>query len=280
MKTTIGQRPVLKACTTTWNVLKKKEVLSNRHQTGWPWKTTAVDDRNSQWHHKQSPQGRGEGISINRLKKHQYRGYTTRCKPLIGSNATSMEQLFQFKLILCAWSYYSFIVQYYVWFCQCFGYSSSETVCALWYSWLKQIPWISRSNNSPAVGKLGEYWLTYDFCSVWNIFDANNSQYVTDTAVIGKTITLDNCLCVYAGPLNLNHLKVVPVYTFILFIFLNVLTLFNSNLPMCQWKKYLGDKNNSCIVPIYKEHIKHKPVPGSIQMYCIYSTLHYYWHPW
>ena len=68
---------------TTWNVLKKKEtagVLSYRHRTGQP-KKTAVDVRNivravkknpqniNQWHYKQSPQGRGEGISIIRLKK-------------------------------------------------------------------------------------------------------------------------------------------------------------------------------------------------------------------
>ena len=37
------------ACTTTWNVLKKKEtpgILSNRPRTDRPRKTTAVDDRN------------------------------------------------------------------------------------------------------------------------------------------------------------------------------------------------------------------------------------------
>lgn len=37
------------AISTIWNVLRKKEatgVLSNRHRTGRPRKTTAVDDRN------------------------------------------------------------------------------------------------------------------------------------------------------------------------------------------------------------------------------------------
>ena len=73
------------ACTTTWNVLKKKEntgILSNRHLTGQP-KKTAVDDRNivravmktsktsvrDIKNNLHSPQDRGEGISINYLKK-------------------------------------------------------------------------------------------------------------------------------------------------------------------------------------------------------------------
>ena len=62
------------ACTTPWNILKIKEtagVLSNRHWTGRPKKTTAVDDRNivravkkssktsCLWHDKQSPPGQG-----------------------------------------------------------------------------------------------------------------------------------------------------------------------------------------------------------------------------
>ena len=37
------------ACTTTWNLLKKKEtagILSNRHRPGRPRKTTEVDNRN------------------------------------------------------------------------------------------------------------------------------------------------------------------------------------------------------------------------------------------
>ena len=35
------------ACTTTWNVVKKKAaIVSNSHQTGRPKKATAVDDRN------------------------------------------------------------------------------------------------------------------------------------------------------------------------------------------------------------------------------------------
>ena len=94
------------ACTTTWNVLKKKEnrlvYWATDIETGRPRITTAVDDRNncenceekpqniSQWHHKQSPQGR-EWRYLNQpfeedLESSKYRGYTTTwCKPLISS---------------------------------------------------------------------------------------------------------------------------------------------------------------------------------------------------
>ena len=88
------------ACTTTWNVLKKKEtagILSNRHQTGWPRKTTAVDDR-ALWRKTPKHQSvTSQTISTRqgwrylnqpvqrRLREQQYRGYTTRCKPLISS---------------------------------------------------------------------------------------------------------------------------------------------------------------------------------------------------
>ena len=91
------------ACTTTWNVLKKKEtagVLSNRHRTGRPRKTTAVDDRNIVRAVKKNPKTSVSDITNNlhrtgvkvsqstvqrRLREQQYRGYTTRCKPLISS---------------------------------------------------------------------------------------------------------------------------------------------------------------------------------------------------
>ena len=46
------------ACTTTWKVLIKKEtadVLSNRHGTGRPRKTTAVDERNIVRYVKKTP---------------------------------------------------------------------------------------------------------------------------------------------------------------------------------------------------------------------------------
>lgn len=49
------------------NVQKKStSVLSNRHQTGRPWTTTKVDEGNNE---SCPPQGRGEGITIHRLKK-------------------------------------------------------------------------------------------------------------------------------------------------------------------------------------------------------------------
>uniref|UniRef100_A0A0E9XQ99 Transposase Tc1-like domain-containing protein n=1 Tax=Anguilla anguilla TaxID=7936 RepID=A0A0E9XQ99_ANGAN len=88
---------------TTWNVLKKKEtagVLSNRYRTGRPRKTTAVDDRNIVKAVKKNLKTSVSDITNNlhrtgvkvsqstvrrRLREQQYRGYTTRCKPLISS---------------------------------------------------------------------------------------------------------------------------------------------------------------------------------------------------
>lgn len=89
------------ASTTIWNVLKKKEttgVLSNRHRTGRPRKTTAADDRNIVRAVKKDPKTTVGEISNNlqragvkvsastvhrRLHEQKYRGYTRRCKPLI-----------------------------------------------------------------------------------------------------------------------------------------------------------------------------------------------------
>ena len=75
-------------------------ILSNRHQTGRPRKTTAVDDRNIVRAVKKNPKTSVSDITNNlhragvkvsqstvqrRLREQQYRGYTTRCKPLISS---------------------------------------------------------------------------------------------------------------------------------------------------------------------------------------------------
>lgn len=89
------------ATTTIWNVLKKKEttgVLSNKHRTGRPRVTTAVDDRNIVRAVKKNPKTTVTDITANlhragvkvsqstvrrRLREKEYRGHTTRCKPLI-----------------------------------------------------------------------------------------------------------------------------------------------------------------------------------------------------
>lgn len=89
------------ASTTIWNIMKKKEttgVLSNRHRTGRPRVTTAVDDRNIVRAVKKHPKTTVPDITANlhragvkvsqstvrrRLGEEKYRGHTTRCKPLI-----------------------------------------------------------------------------------------------------------------------------------------------------------------------------------------------------
>ena len=70
-------------------------VLSNKHWTGRPRKTTAADDRNIVWAVKKNPKtnnlhraGVKESQSTlrRRLREQVYRGYTTRWKPLISCN--------------------------------------------------------------------------------------------------------------------------------------------------------------------------------------------------
>ncbi len=89
------------AKTTVWNILKKKErtgELSNTKRPGRPWKTTVVDDRRILSLVKKTPfttvgqikntlQEVGVCVSKSTIKRrlHQseYRGFTTRCKPLV-----------------------------------------------------------------------------------------------------------------------------------------------------------------------------------------------------
>ncbi len=85
------------AKTTVWNILKKKE-LSNTKRPGRPRKTTVVDDRRILSLVKKTPfttvgqikntlQEVGVCVSKSTIKRrlHQseYRGFTTRCKPLV-----------------------------------------------------------------------------------------------------------------------------------------------------------------------------------------------------
>uniref|UniRef100_A0A8C5P8K5 Transposase n=1 Tax=Leptobrachium leishanense TaxID=445787 RepID=A0A8C5P8K5_9ANUR len=88
------------AKTTVWNTLKKKErtgELSNTNRPGRPGKTTVVDDRiilslvkktpfTTVGQIKNTPQEVGVCVSKSTIKRrlHQseYRGFTTRCKPL------------------------------------------------------------------------------------------------------------------------------------------------------------------------------------------------------
>ncbi len=87
--------------TTVWNILKKKErtgELSNTKRPGRPRKTTVVDDRRILSLVKKTPfttvgqikntlQEVGVCVSKSTIKRrlHQseYRGFTTRCKPLV-----------------------------------------------------------------------------------------------------------------------------------------------------------------------------------------------------
>ncbi len=89
------------AKTTVWNILKKKErtgELSNTKRPGRPRKTTVVDDRRIIFLVKKTPfttvgqikntlQEVGVCVSKSTIKRrlHQseYRGFTTRCKPLV-----------------------------------------------------------------------------------------------------------------------------------------------------------------------------------------------------
>ncbi len=89
------------AKTTVWNILKKKErtgELSNTKRPGRPRKTTVVDDRRILSLVKKTPfttvgqikntlQEVGVCVSKSTIKRrlHQseYRGFTTRCKPLV-----------------------------------------------------------------------------------------------------------------------------------------------------------------------------------------------------
>ncbi len=89
------------AKTTVWNILKKKECtgeLSNTKRPGRPRKTTVVDDRRILSLVKKTPfttvgqikntlQEVGVCVSKSTIKRrlHQseYRGFTTRCKPLV-----------------------------------------------------------------------------------------------------------------------------------------------------------------------------------------------------
>ncbi len=89
------------AKTTVWNILKKKErtgEFSNTKRPGRPWKTTVVDDRRILSLVKKTPfttvgqikntlQEVGVCVSKSTIKRrlHQseYRGFTTRCKPLV-----------------------------------------------------------------------------------------------------------------------------------------------------------------------------------------------------
>ncbi len=89
------------AKTTVWNILKKKECtgeLSNTKRPGRPQKTTVVDDRRILSLVKNTPfttvgqikntlQEVGVCVSKSTIKRrlHQseYRGFTTRCKPLV-----------------------------------------------------------------------------------------------------------------------------------------------------------------------------------------------------
>ncbi len=89
------------AKTTVWNILKKKErtgELSNTKRPGRPRKTTVVDDRrilslvkkntlhNSWPDQEHSPGGRcivSKSTIKRRLHQSEYRGFTTRCKPLV-----------------------------------------------------------------------------------------------------------------------------------------------------------------------------------------------------
>ncbi len=89
------------AKTTVWNILKKKErtgELSNTKRPGRPRKTTVVDDRiilslvkkntlHNSCQIKNTLQEVGVCVSKSTIKRrlHQseYRGFTTRCKPLV-----------------------------------------------------------------------------------------------------------------------------------------------------------------------------------------------------
>ena len=91
------------ACTTTWNVMKKKEttgVLSNRHKTGEGQQKQFMQETEIVRGVKEKPQNiitditkniHRAGVKVSqstigrRLRKQQYRDYTTRCKPLISS---------------------------------------------------------------------------------------------------------------------------------------------------------------------------------------------------
>ncbi|MCJ8740406.1 hypothetical protein PDJAM_G00058690 [Pangasius djambal] len=91
------------ANTTIWNVLKKQAttgVLTTRHRTGRPRKTTAVDDRNIVRAVKKNPQTTVSDITNNlhragvqvsqstvrrRLREQKYRFHYISCKPLISS---------------------------------------------------------------------------------------------------------------------------------------------------------------------------------------------------
>ena len=87
------------AKSTVWNILKKKErtgELSNTKRPGRPWKTTVVDDRIiisvkknpfTTVGIKNTLQEVGVCVSKStikrRLHKSEYKGFTTRCKPLV-----------------------------------------------------------------------------------------------------------------------------------------------------------------------------------------------------
>ena len=86
---------------TVWNILKKKECtgeLSNTKRPGRPWKTNVVDDRKIISLVKKTPFTtvgqikntlREVGVCASkstikrRLHQSEYRGFTTRCKPLV-----------------------------------------------------------------------------------------------------------------------------------------------------------------------------------------------------
>uniref|UniRef100_A0A8C5QBF4 Transposase n=1 Tax=Leptobrachium leishanense TaxID=445787 RepID=A0A8C5QBF4_9ANUR len=93
-------RTLAVAKTTVWNIFKKKErtsELSNTKRPGRPWKTTVVDDRRILSLVKKTPfttvgqikntlQDVGECVpksTIKRRLQSEYRGFTTRCKPLV-----------------------------------------------------------------------------------------------------------------------------------------------------------------------------------------------------
>lgn len=91
------------ANTTVWNVLKKYEttgLLTTRHRTGRPRKTSAVDDRNIVRAVKKNPQTTVSSITNNlmragvnvsqstvrrRLREQKYRFHYISCEPPVGS---------------------------------------------------------------------------------------------------------------------------------------------------------------------------------------------------
>ena len=86
---------------TVWNILKKKEHTSTTKRPGRPRKTTVVDDRRIRSLVKKNPfttvgqikntlQEVGVCVSNSTIKRrlHQseYRGFTTRCKPVVSNH--------------------------------------------------------------------------------------------------------------------------------------------------------------------------------------------------